>query len=253
MKLRIILPLLALSLAFFAGCKDDNSPAKPAFQLTFQSTYDGQSLETNKEYTYGTFPVTFTRFNLFLSDITLLKGTEEVKLSDVEFVNFTPDDATTNATKTVTINYPASVTAGTYTGIRVGFGVKPDLNAKKPANFAPGTPLYLESEYWPGWKSYIFSKVEGHAYPNGSGTDVLDLTYHCGGDQCYKSFTFSHDIVVTDNGGGQATVKLDLKKLFTFNGQLFDVVTTPSSMHGSSGVTLMETLMGNFGNAVDVQ
>jgi len=253
MSIRFLLPLFALSLAFFAGCKDTDTPDKPAFQLSLQSTYGGQPLETNKNYDYGTFPLRFTRFNLYLSDITLLKGTEEVKLSDVEFVNFTPDDATSNATKTVVLNYPAAVSAGTYTGIRVGFGVKPDFNAKKPADFAPNTPLYQESEYWPGWKSYIFSKVEGYAYPLGADSSVLDLTYHCGGDQCYKTFTFNHDIVVTDNGGGRATLDLDLKKLFTFNGQLFDVVATPSSMHGSSGVTLMETLMGNFGNAVVVQ
>ena len=255
MRIRLLLPIFALSALFLASCTDKggDSPNPTSVTLTFQPTYDGQALETNKEYNYGTFPVVFTRFNLYLSDITLLKGTEEFKLSDVEYVNFTPDNATTNVAAVVTRTYANAVQAGNYTGIRVGFGVKPDLNAKKPADFSPGTPLYQESEYWPGWKSYIFSKVEGYAYPGGSGTAVLDLTYHCGGDQCYKTFTFNHDIVVSENSGGKVTLNMDLKKLFTFNGQLFDVQTTPSSMHGSSGATLMETLMGNFGNAVEVQ
>ncbi len=252
MRIRLLFSIFALSALFLTSCKDETTPSPASFQLTFQPTYDGQALETNKEYNYGTFPVVFTRFNLYLSDIVLLKGTEEFKLSDIEYVNFTPDNATTNVAATVSRVYANALDAGTYTGIRLGFGVRPDLNAKKPADFSPGTPLYQESEYWPGWKSYIFSKIEGYAYPGGSGTAVLDLTYHCGGDQCYKSFTFSHDIVVTEDGG-KATLNMDLKKLFTFSGQLFDLETTPSSMHGSSGVTLMETLMGNFGNAVVVQ
>ncbi len=253
MKLRLLLSLFALSIGLLTGCKDHDPVPDADVQVTFKSSYDGQALETNKEYNYGSFPVVFTRFNLYLSDITLLKGTEEFKLSDVEYLNFTPDTATTQLAQTVVINYPAAVPAGTYTGIRVGFGVRPDLNAKKPADFAPNTPLYLESEYWPGWQSYIFSKIEGYAYPGGTGTAVLDLTYHCGGNQCYKVFTFNQDVVVTDNGGGRLTVDMDLKKLFTFDGQLFDVQTTPSSMHGSSGVGLMEELMGNFGHAVSVQ
>lgn len=253
MKLRLLLPLVALSIGLLAGCKDADNLDKADFQLSFQPRYDGQALETSKDYNYGSFPVQFSRFNLYLSDITLLKGTEEYKLSEVEFVDFTPADATTNLAKTVVFNYPAAVPPGTYTGIRLGFGLKPDLNAKKPADFQPGTPLYNEDNYWPGWQSYIFSKVEGYAYPNGPGTDVLDLTYHCGGNQCYKAFTFNHDVVVTDTDGGQLTVDLDLKKLFTFDGQLFDIQTTPSSMHGSNGVALMEVLMGNFGNAVGLQ
>lgn len=253
MNVRLLLPFVALSIGLLAGCKDADSAPKSNFQLTFKSTYDGQALETAKDYTYGAFPVRFSRFNLYVSDITLLKGTEEVKLSAVEYLDFTPQDATTNVAQAVTINYPDALSAGSYTGLRIGFGVKPDLNAKTPADFQPGHPLYRESEYWPGWKSYIFSKIEGAAFPNGAGSDALDLTYHCGGNQCYKTFTFERDIAVTDVDGGRLTLAIDLKDLFTFDGQLFDIETTPTSSHGSGGVGLMEDLMGNFGHAVQLQ
>ncbi len=253
MNVRSFFPFFALSIVLLAGgCKDVDTVPKSDVQLTFKSLYDGQTLETAKDYTYGTFPVRFSRFNVYISDITLLKGSEEVKLSEVEYLDFTPEDATTNVTKPVVIKYPNAALTGTYTGLRIGFGVKPDLNAKTPADFAPGHPLYRESEYWPGWKSYIFSKIEGAGFPNGAGTTALDLTYHCGGNQCYKTFTFQRDIVVADNSG-QVTVAIDLKDLFTFNGQLFDIETTPTSSHGSGGVGLMEDLMGNFGNAIELQ
>ena len=38
-------------------------------------------------------------------------------------------------------------------------------------------------------------------------------------------------------------------KLLTFDGQLFDIVTTPTTSHGQSGVDLMEDLQDNFDNA----
>lgn len=254
MTFRVLLALVAVLALFSLGCEDSAGPdtaPKSDVQLTFKPSYDGQALETGKEYNYGTFPVRFSLFNLYISDIILLKGQEEVKLSDVEFLEFTPDNATTTLAKTVVINYPDAAAAGTYTGIRLGFGVKPDLNARKPADFAPGHPLYLESEYWPGWQSYIFSKIEGTGFPNGAGSPALDLVYHCGGNQCYKTFSFNQDFVVTDNGA-QLNLVIDLKKLFTFNGQLFDIETTPSSSHGANGADLMVQLMGNFGNAVEV-
>lgn len=254
MTFRVLLALVAVLALFSLGCKDPAGPdtaPKSDVQLTFTPTYDGQALDKDTDYNYGSFPVRFSLFNLYVSDLTLLKGTAEVKLSEVEFLNFTPDNATTTLAKTIVINYPDAVAAGTYTGIRLGFGVKPELNAKEPADFQPGHPLYLEDSYWPGWQSYIFSKIEGAGFPNGSGSPALDLVYHCGGNQCYKTFSFNQDFVVTDNGG-QLNLVIDLKKLFTFNGQLFDIEATPSSSHGSSGADLMEQLMGNFGNAVKV-
>lgn len=252
MNLRLLLPFIALSIGLLAGCKDKESDPKSDVQLNFKATYGGETLEKSKDYTYGAFPVRFSRFNLYISDVTLLKGSEEIKLSEVEYLDFTPEDATTNVSKTVSINYPDAAAADTYTGIRIGFGVKPDLNAKNPADFDPGTPLYRESEYWLGWKSYIFSKIEGAAFPFGAGSTALDLTYHCGGNQCYKVFDFQRNIVVSKDGG-QLTLALDLKDLFTINGQLFDIEATPTSSHGSGGVGLMETLMGNFDNAVKLQ
>lgn len=243
--------LSLLLLLVVSACKKDDvdEPAKPEFNVNFRATYDGQPIEKFKTYDYGGFKVRWTRFNLYLSDVILLKGSEEVKVADILFLNFTPDDATSNQTPTLVLTTD-QVPAGDYTGIRLGFGVRPDLNAKKPSDYSPEHPLYLESEFWPGWQSYIFSKVEGGADPGNDGAFELDLVYHTGGNQCYKSFDFQH-VFSVDDKGGTANIDLDLKKLFTFDGQLFDVVATPSSSHGSSGVALMEQLQDNYDNAVD--
>lgn len=246
------LSALALLLLALSGCKDDNpaEPLLPEVTLTFNATYDGQHVEKFKAYDYSTFPVKWSRFNLYVSDIILLKGSEEVKFADVAFLDFTPDLSSSNQTETVVLRSTA-IPVGDYTGIRIGFGVKPELNAKKPADFPPEHPLYLESEYWPGWFSYIFSKIEGSADTDNNGTIDLDLVYHNGGNPTYKVFDFNHPFSVTSNGGNM-NIDLDLKKLFTFNGQLFDIVAVPTTSHGQSGIDLMEQLQDNYDNAVEI-
>ncbi len=52
---------------------------------------------------------------------------------------------------------------------------------------------------------------------------------------------FNHAFTVNANGGNM-NIDLDLKNLFTFNGQLFDIIAVPTTSHGQSGVDLMEVL-----------
>jgi hypothetical protein len=243
-------PLLAV-LIFFA-CKDNNNPAMADnFTLTFKASYEGQPLEKYKNYPYGNSVVQFDRFNIFLSDITLLKGAEEIKLSEIEWVDFTPDLAPDN--KAVDVQFTYHVPEGDYTGIKIGYGVKPALNAKKPSDFAPEHPLYIETEYWSGWKSYIFAKVQGEVDLDGNDTTETNIFYHCGSDAMYDTGTVDRDIRV--RADGSATVTFDLHKLFTTDGQLLDL-TVPdnrTTSHSASNIVLGQKIMFNFKNAVSVQ
>lgn len=244
-------PLLLLLLAAisFSACEDDPDPvvSKDNFTLSFKVTYDGLPLEKYKNYPYADRTINFDKFNIYLSDITLLKGSQEVKLSDIEWVNFTPDFAPSDSAVVVTYKY--DVPDGDYTGIRIGYGVKPDLNAKTPANFPPDHPLYIESEYWSGWNSYIFAKVQGKYDLDGDATPETVLFYHCGSDPVYNVASFMHDIPVADTGA--LTVEFDLKKLFTYDGQLLDlsVPTNRTTSHDASNIALGQKVMNNFKNA----
>ncbi len=182
MKNRALL-LLAASLVVLAACKDNNNPSqRNNFTLTFRALYDGQSLEKGKNYPYDSKVILFDKFNTYLSDITLLKGAEETRLSDIEWVDFTPDLAPDNKAVDVTIKF--TVPDGDYTGLKIGYGVRADLNAKKPSDYPVGHPLYLENEYWNGWSSYIFTKVQGRYDLNGDNVPEANLFYHCGSMPC---------------------------------------------------------------------
>jgi hypothetical protein len=241
--------LLLFVAAFFSGCEGKEEPVlTDNFTLTFRALYDGQPLEKYKNYPYADKTVQFDRFNIFLSDIVLLKGATEVKLSDIEWVDFTPDLAPDN--KAVDVSFKYTVPNGHYTGIKIGYGVKPDLNAKKPADFAVDHPLYLENEYWSGWKSYIFAKVQGEVDLDGNDTTETNIFYHCGSDAVYNTGSVTQGFHVA--GDESLVVEFDLKKLFTFDGQLLDlsVPSNQTTSHSASNIALGQKMMNNFKNAV---
>lgn len=246
------LPLLLLAAALFVGCDGKENPVLPDnFTLTFKALYDGQPLEKYKNYPYGDKVVLFDKFNTFLSDITLLKGAEEVKLSDVEWVDFTPDFAPNDTAVQVSFKY--AVPDGHYTGIKIGYGVRPDLNAKTPADYAVDHPLYRESEYWSGWHSYIFTKIQGKVDLDANAAPETNIFYHCGSDAVYNTATIAQGIHVA--GDHALVVEFDLKKLFTFDGQLLDltVPTNQATSHSASNIALGQKVMLNFKNATAVK
>lgn len=240
-----------LFMASCGGTKDPLVGPTSDLTLTFKAQYDGQPLEKYKNYPYDTYQVNFNRFNAFFSDITLLNGTEELHLSDVEWVDFTPDLAPGNLAVEVPITLK-NIPDGNYTGIRIGYGVRPDLNALQPKDFPAGSPLSRETEYWLGWKSYIFNKVEGKADTDNSGAFGTSLVFHCGSDAVYRTYTFNTPITISQ--GAALSAVLDLKKLFTINGSWFDL-SVPDNQITSNDVGNVITatiLMDNFGNATTV-
>lgn len=243
MKIRASLLLLAAAALFVFSCRDQEGPG-PAdnFRLKFKVLYDGQPLEKGKVYAYGDKFVSFDRFNIYLSDISLLKGNERTKLSDIEWLDFTGGPTS----QAVDLSFRYGAPEGEYSAILLGFGVKPDLNAKSPADFAPGHPLANESEYWLGWKSYISSRIEGRFDSDGNGATETVIFYHCGSDATYNTWAFARDINLTDNYA--LTIEFDLKKLFIYDGQLLDlnVQANQTTSHSPTDITLGQKVMGNF-------
>lgn len=252
MKNLLFTALLA-GAVLLAGCTDNNEVVPSSdFTLTFRALYDGQPLEKSKPYDYDTYKVHFTRFNAYFSDITLLSGAKEVKISTVNWTNFLPDLNPGNLAVEVPITFK-NVPDGDYTGIRIGYGVNPSQNAKTPANFSSSDPLGNDNEYWPGWKSYIFNKIEGKADLDNSGGFKTNLSFHCGSNAVYRQYSFNTPIKVGQ--GATASVELDLKKLFTINGAWFDI-TIPANQRTSDTageVTVATVLMDNFGFATTVK
>jgi len=251
---KILFPAFLIGLFAFAGCDDTTDVVEPASSvtITFKALYDGQPLEKYKLYDYDTYRVEYSRFNTFMSNITLLDGAKEVQLSDIEWVDFTPDLSTTNMAVAVPITFN-NVPDGNYTGIRLGYGVPPALNAKQPKDFAPTHPLSRENEYWLGWGSYIFNKIEGRVDLNNNGVFDGGLVYHCGSDAVFREYTFNMPIKVEP--GANLVVEFDLKKLAVINGTWLDLKIPYNHItsNDNNDVVIATVLMNNFGNATAVK
>lgn len=251
---KLILLLALFAAACLPACHDHNEDAAADFTVTFKATFDGDQLTKYKDYPYGptAYPLQFSHFTTYLSDIELLKsdGTTQL-LSEIEFVNFTPDNAPSDLSATPIITYK-NVPEGEYTGLRIGYGVKPSLNAKKPSGYATDHPLAKEGEYWPGWNSYIFNKIEGQGDADNNDTFDHFLLFHCGSDAVYKVYSFDQPIHVHAGQPG-ASVVFDLKKVFTMaDGTAYDIVTNFATSNNPSNVTVAQVLMTNFEKATAV-
>lgn len=244
----LYLPLLAL-LALTACGERGAQEVGIDFNIQFSATFDGATLVKYQDYQLGNLPLFFEASRMYLSDITLLDGNREILISEVVYLDFTPDSAPT-ASPTITFK---NVPEGAYTGIRIGYGVKPILNAKRPSDFPVGHPLAVETDYWSGWKSYIFSVLDGKADPENDGTKNLSFSYHAGSDPVYKTFEFQQAIHVHEAGKG-AKVIFDMKKFLTLpDGSFFDIVANPATSNIASDVVVAQILTDNFGRATTIE
>jgi len=219
------------------------------FDIQFRATFGGTTLEKYQDYQLGDLPLFFEACRMYLSDITLLDGGREILISEVVYLDFTPDGAP-SATPTITFK---NVPEGAYTGIRIGYGVKPILNAKRPSDFPVGHPLAIETDYWSGWNSYIFSVLDGKADPENDGTKNLSFSYHSGSNPVYKTFDFQQAIHVHEGQAG-AKVIVDMKKFLTLpDGSFFNIVVNPATSNNANDVVVAQILTDNFGRATTIE
>ncbi len=249
---KILFSSLIFGLLVISGCLEETSPTSD-LTITFKAVYDGQPLEKYKLYNYDSYQVQFTRFNAFMSNIALLNGSNVLPLSEIGWVDFTPDSAPTDKAVDVSVTF-SGVPEGNYTSLRLGYGVPAGLNAKQPKDFAPGHPLSRENEYWLGWGSYIFNKIEGQVDLNNNGVFDGGLIYHCGSDAVYREYVFDLPVSVKP-GASEIVVEFDLKKLFVINGTWLDLNNPYNHITSNdlNDVVIAKVLMDNFDNATTVK
>ncbi|MBL7808966.1 MAG: hypothetical protein JNN28_14185 [Saprospiraceae bacterium] len=253
-KQTFLIAFLAAALLFSACHEHDNDGPKTNFTVNFSASFSGERLTKYKDYPFGAnqIPLQFNLFSTYLSDIELVSADGSThRLAEVEYLNFNPDNAPSDLSVIRDITY-TNVPEGDYTGIRIGYGVKAALNAKNPADFANNHPLALEGEYWNGWDSYIFTKVEGKTDSDKNGSYDIALLYHCGSDAVYKVYTFNTPVHV-HAGEPALNVNFDLEKLFIMDdGSYYDIVTNFYTSNDPADVSVAQVLMHNFEKATSV-
>ena len=221
-----ILFLSVFSLLVWSCCDNEIEccvmPESGTFELNFttQTQNGNMVLFQNFDLTDGTL-LNINKFQFYISDIRLLNGNEEVPLGEVELVTFKTHSNPATASFGETFSY-YQIPEGTYTGVKFGIGVNPELNANTPTYYAGlGTDHVLSSgiDYWSGWESYIFTKIEGFFDRNdngmaGGGDPDEAITYHTGIDELYREKTINMPIEIAAGGIFALPLTVDMDKVF---------------------------------------
>jgi hypothetical protein len=134
----------------------------------------------------------------------------------------------------------------------MGYGVKPSDNGKNPADFPPSSPLYNDNEYWLGWKSYIFTKIEAQGDADINNQFDHFMIYHCGGNGVFKTFSFTQPIEVKSSAPA-LKVDFDLRKLFIMaDGRYYNMVEDPATSNNKDSLRVANDIMSKFGNATSI-
>lgn len=232
---------LALIVLFVGSCKEDQDH-EGSLTLHFIAFYDGQPLTmfVTKPFT-NPQQLQFTHLSFLVSDLVLLDQLSIVDLKDIELIDLSFDDVNgADQGYTIQIN---NLPAQSYTGIRFGIGVPPDLNSKKPANFASSHPLSKTSYYWEAWNSFIFMKTEGRIDTLGNGGFDTGFAFHTGTNKLFSAFEKVIPITIEEGKNKGINIRIDYKTVL--NG--IDIKAKPQNHNPADSVQigkLVENLSG---------
>ena len=207
MKYLISLSLLAILLA---SCSNDNENSTTLnFNLKFGDNtlvmYEDVQLQDGTR-------LRITDVKGYVSDVTLLSGTESTRVSEVKYLEL--GDAHSDAEEAEE-GYKWTVESdltGAVDGITFDVGLPTELNDTRPADYNSSNDLSRASEYWTNWGSYIYFKVEGNADFDGNGAyeSGENIVLHLGTELAYKSVNMSKSAV-----DGNMLIELDVENIFT--------------------------------------
>lgn len=245
------LSLVALSVVLlFSACQDDDDPVTGedvATTINFRAEYDDTDLiiqSTTYDYPNGE-KLKATLFQYYISDLELLPadGGAAVRLTDIDLIRYQAETDGSVATRTF------DVPAGDYTGLRFGLGVKPELNAMDPNQFAADFVLN-ETQFWNANARYVFAKIEANADLEDDGTFDTGLTYHLGADALYTTITFTGNFTINSGANPELNIVADVLKALSSDTETFDISDgDQQQIHGGNqaiGQDIWERLAGQF-------
>ena len=261
-----------LFLIFFIGlavvmqsCKDDDSHGN--LEMVFKLEYDGVPMVAGEKYDYPLgFEFFVTKYSMFLSEVALLKGQSSIEVAEALFMDLAANQSTAAEAGVGTRIVLDSIPEGTYSSINMSIGLPSDLNATSPSDYTSSSPLSNTGEYWEGWSSYIFGKIEAVADLDGDGELTLGgansegLSYHMGTDEAYYEVTIPQTIELIEDVPFTIDLNVDLNEVFKTNNPLHDEngdgyldVETFKGTHTADNLEVAKKLMSNLANSISLE
>lgn len=241
----------------FMGCEKDPNLTLGNFELNIRPRISGQALDDGLFYeNIEGRKYKVDAFKLFVSDITIVKEDgEEVVLSEVELLDMIAEGSgKTQHGEGVARTFPVSI--GQYKGMKVGIGVKPELNHMVPGTYESTHPLSEENGMNWSWSAgYRFMVLEGmiDASANMDGAAIdHPFIYHTGTDTLYRELVYlnpEHAFEIKSNEELQFILEMDMNRFFYTETDTIDMVTdnfSHTTPVGSASYELSEKIVENM-------
>lgn len=252
-KLSVLFALL--SICIMTSCGDDAPVNDGQLKINFALEYDGEPVVLLDEYTYPDGrKINFTRFSFYMSTLELVDAQGPTDLVDVDYIDMSDDLGNKADSERGTDYIITDVNEGDYEQLRMNFGVYPSANAMEPADFPTDNPLSKAGEYWSGWNSYIFVKIEGNADLDNDGTleNLEGISLHIGADETLRPVFIEKQLEIRDGEVEELKLVIDLKDLFIQDGDIYDIEETPQ-IHSLSQTAKAVLLSQNLGKSISVR
>jgi hypothetical protein len=239
----------SLFVLFFSlsGCGKDSETG--TINLNIKLKYGASDLIMLNKYDYPLYgyPITYNRFSLFMSEITVNGTDGNRQVEDIAYVDLSNAHSTKElASKGYDLSIK-DVPVGSYSGMTFAIGVPPLSNSKTPASFKE-KPLSDQAEYWGDWQSYIFSRTEGQMDKDKDGKYESTFSLHTGSNAAFRTLRLSKPIVISTNGITTINLEIDLAKQFS-GSKVYDINANPqihSNTQGAQVAELIDNLIKAF-------
>jgi len=228
-----------------------NPPLGNVLGLRFNLKYEGSPLLMGETYTYPSGELfEFSRFDMFISELTLASTGDATVIKEVDFLEMTKTYRNITTANEGYIYKVAGLDDGDFESIKFNIGLTPAQNATTPSAYPASHPL--GKEYWDGgWDSYIFVSIEGRINLNTDNPDFEQgIALHLGSDEALQEITLLQSFTLSDNMEEIIDIDIDLKDLFiSENGDIYDIGTTPTT-HNLTHIPMVVQLSNNLKNAI---
>ena len=155
MKHFIVLCFFVITLL---SCGDDSSQ----LDLNISLAYNDDPLVMTQGYEYpdGRL-VKFNRVSFFISDLTVSDGIESQQLIDARQINLTQSHTDLQGAMEGLNILSESINFSNINQLNFNLGLTPEQNGLTPTDYPNSSDLSNSAEYWLGWSSYVFAKIEG--------------------------------------------------------------------------------------------
>jgi len=239
---------LAITAILVVSCDEDppEMPLTTNVSMNMQLLYEGEPVVMLQNYEYPTGETFYlSRVSMFVADVKL----DDVQLKTEDYYSLTEAHSTTALAAEGFTTVLGEVEEGSYDNLSFAIGVTAENNAMVPGDFTSTHVLSQAGEYWSGWSSYVFYKIEGMLDSDGDGTADQGISLHIGGDEVFTNITLPLGTTI-DKDNNVIGVDLDLYDVFNGGGQPYDIVSNSGLHSKDNHLTFMQELIANTKTAM---